>query len=191
MLTSYLVSWFNGIAFSLYKTGVHLYMFCASILVFIVLWFDAQNHSLMRFLDCLLLRFILLHMELRLLLLVMWFIDVQQKGGLSNRQKEHKKFMPIAAKRGKIARSKQEKKIKQARSSKQFRGKKAWKWFSRQNLVGAYIEGGRHLLCNFDQLLFFQVTFSILRNYAVKGLFVSSNLRHCIFFFPLVYWYFW
>ncbi|XP_010681730.2 uncharacterized protein LOC104896658 [Beta vulgaris subsp. vulgaris] len=54
---------------------------------------------------------------------------VKQKkmGGLSNRQKEHKKFMPIAAKRGKIARSKEEKKRKQSRSSKQFRGKKAWK----------------------------------------------------------------
>lgn len=54
---------------------------------------------------------------------------VKQKktGGSSNRQKEHKKAMPLAAKRSKIARSKQEKKKKQQRSSKQFRGRKAWK----------------------------------------------------------------
>ncbi|KAM0932771.1 putative SDA1 domain-containing protein [Dioscorea sansibarensis] len=48
-------------------------------------------------------------------------------GGLSNRQKEHKKAMPLAAKRAKVARSRQEKRKKQNRSSKQFRGKKAWK----------------------------------------------------------------
>ncbi|CAL5396040.1 unnamed protein product [Camellia sinensis] len=54
---------------------------------------------------------------------------VKQKktGGSSNRQKEHKKAMPLAAKRSKVARSKQEKKKKQQRSSKQFRGRKAWK----------------------------------------------------------------
>ncbi|KAK9113570.1 hypothetical protein Syun_020367 [Stephania yunnanensis] len=54
---------------------------------------------------------------------------VKQKktGGLSNRQKEHKKAMPLAAKRAKVARSRQEKKKLQSRSSKQFRGKKAWK----------------------------------------------------------------
>lgn len=51
----------------------------------------------------------------------------KKKGGLSNRQKEHKKIMPFAAKRSKVARSKQEKKRKQMRSGKQFRGKKAWK----------------------------------------------------------------
>ncbi|KAL5991132.1 hypothetical protein ACLOJK_012038 [Asimina triloba] len=53
---------------------------------------------------------------------------VKQKkmGGLSNRQKEHKKAMPLAAKRAKVARSRQEKK-KQRRSGKQFLGKKAWK----------------------------------------------------------------
>ncbi|KAF8378179.1 hypothetical protein HHK36_029516 [Tetracentron sinense] len=53
---------------------------------------------------------------------------VKQKktGGSSNRQKEHKKAMPLAAKRSKVARSRQAKK-KQERSGKQFRGKKAWK----------------------------------------------------------------
>ncbi|PSR84806.1 hypothetical protein CEY00_Acc32784 [Actinidia chinensis var. chinensis] len=54
---------------------------------------------------------------------------VKQKktGGSSNRQKEHKKAMPLAAKRAKVARSRQEKKKKQQRSGKQFRGRKAWK----------------------------------------------------------------
>lgn len=54
---------------------------------------------------------------------------VKQKktGGLSNRQKEHKKAMPLAAKRARITRSLQEKKRKQQRSGKQFRGRKAWK----------------------------------------------------------------
>ncbi|XP_057949408.1 uncharacterized protein LOC131144652 [Malania oleifera] len=54
---------------------------------------------------------------------------VKQKktGGLSNRQKEHKKAMPLAAKRSKVAKSRQEKKKKQQRSGKQFRGRKAWK----------------------------------------------------------------
>ena len=53
---------------------------------------------------------------------------VEQTGGLSNRQKEHKKAMPLAAKRAKVTRSRQEKKKQQKRSGKQFRGKKAWKW---------------------------------------------------------------
>ncbi|KAL5552725.1 hypothetical protein UlMin_040126 [Ulmus minor] len=54
---------------------------------------------------------------------------VKQKktGGLSNRQKEHKKAMPLAAKRSKVARSRDTKRKKQNRSGKQFRGKKAWK----------------------------------------------------------------
>lgn len=54
---------------------------------------------------------------------------VKQKktGGLSNRQKEHKKKMPLAAKRDKVAKSRIEKKRKQNRSGKQFRGRKAWK----------------------------------------------------------------
>ncbi|KAL0336052.1 UNVERIFIED_CONTAM: protein SDA1 [Sesamum radiatum] len=54
---------------------------------------------------------------------------VKQKktGGLSNRQKEHKKAMPLAAKRAKIAKTRQEKKKQRQRSSKQFRGRKAWK----------------------------------------------------------------
>ncbi|KAK4791419.1 hypothetical protein SAY86_031832 [Trapa natans] len=53
---------------------------------------------------------------------------VKQKktGGLSNRQKEHKKAMPLAAKRARVARSRQEKK-KKNKGGKQFRGKKAWK----------------------------------------------------------------
>uniref|UniRef100_A0A804HTC6 Protein SDA1 n=1 Tax=Musa acuminata subsp. malaccensis TaxID=214687 RepID=A0A804HTC6_MUSAM len=54
---------------------------------------------------------------------------VKQKktGGLSNRQKEHKKKMPLSAKRAKVARSRQEKKQRQRRSGKQFQGRKAWK----------------------------------------------------------------
>ncbi|MQL68154.1 hypothetical protein Taro_000425 [Colocasia esculenta] len=54
---------------------------------------------------------------------------VKQKktGGRSNREKEHKKVMPVAAKKAKAARSRQERKKQQRRSGKQFRGKKAWK----------------------------------------------------------------
>ncbi|KAI9101436.1 hypothetical protein K1719_023918 [Acacia pycnantha] len=54
---------------------------------------------------------------------------VKQKktGGTSNRQKEHKKNMPLAAKRSKAVKSRIEKKKKQNRSGKQFRGRKAWK----------------------------------------------------------------
>ncbi|KAK4355005.1 hypothetical protein RND71_027199 [Anisodus tanguticus] len=51
----------------------------------------------------------------------------KKTGGSSNQQKEHKKLMPLAAKRSKVARSKIEKKRKQARAGKQFRGRKAWK----------------------------------------------------------------
>ncbi|XP_071690977.1 uncharacterized protein [Rutidosis leptorrhynchoides] len=51
----------------------------------------------------------------------------QKTGGLSNKQKEHKKAMPLAAKRSKIERSKRQKKIKQRGADKQFRGRKAWK----------------------------------------------------------------
>lgn len=54
-------------------------------------------------------------------------IKKKKTGGLSNRQKEHKKAMPLAAKRAKSARSRQEKKKALKRSGKQFRGKKAWK----------------------------------------------------------------
>lgn len=57
-----------------------------------------------------------------------YWLCVEQTGGLSNRQKEHKKAMPLAAKRAKAARSRQEKKKQQRRSGKQFLGKKAWKW---------------------------------------------------------------
>ncbi|XP_019438339.1 PREDICTED: protein SDA1 homolog [Lupinus angustifolius] len=54
---------------------------------------------------------------------------VKQKktGGLSNKQKEHKKKMPLAAKRNKVTRTRIEKKKKNARAGKQFRGRKAWK----------------------------------------------------------------
>ncbi|KAK7280939.1 hypothetical protein RIF29_08518 [Crotalaria pallida] len=54
---------------------------------------------------------------------------VKQKktGGLSNKQKEHKKKMPLAAKRNKVTRSRIDKKKKNARAGKQFRGRKAWK----------------------------------------------------------------
>lgn len=54
-------------------------------------------------------------------------IKKKKTGGLSNRQKEHKKVMPFAAKKAKAAKSRQEKKRKQQRSGKQFRGRKAWK----------------------------------------------------------------
>ncbi|KAJ8560892.1 hypothetical protein K7X08_027082 [Anisodus acutangulus] len=51
----------------------------------------------------------------------------KKTGGSSNQQKEHKKLMPLAAKRSKVSRSKIEKKRKQARAGKQFRGRKSWK----------------------------------------------------------------
>ncbi|XP_057804247.1 uncharacterized protein LOC131019673 [Salvia miltiorrhiza] len=54
-------------------------------------------------------------------------IKKKKTGGLSNRQKEHKKLMPDAARKAKIARTRQAKKIKQKLSGKQFRGRKAWK----------------------------------------------------------------
>ncbi|KAJ0095219.1 hypothetical protein Patl1_16804 [Pistacia atlantica] len=54
-------------------------------------------------------------------------IKQKKTGGLSNRQKEHKKAMPLAAKRAKVAKSRGEKKRKHNRSGKQFRGRKAWK----------------------------------------------------------------
>jgi len=54
---------------------------------------------------------------------------VKQKktGGLSNKQKQHRKRMPLAATRAKAARSRQEKKQQRKRSGNQFRGRKAWK----------------------------------------------------------------
>ncbi|KAF3495922.1 hypothetical protein DY000_02057760 [Brassica cretica] len=48
-------------------------------------------------------------------------------GGSSNKQKEHKKNMPLAAIRSKAGRSKRSKKIKKSNSGTQFRGRKAWK----------------------------------------------------------------
>ena len=53
---------------------------------------------------------------------------VLQTGGLSNKQKQHKKRMPLAATRAKAARSRQEKQQQRKRSGNQFRGRKAWKW---------------------------------------------------------------
>lgn len=53
--------------------------------------------------------------------------NVSQTGGLSNKQKQHKKRMPLAATRAKAARSRQEKKQQRKRSGNQFRGRKAWK----------------------------------------------------------------
>lgn len=50
-----------------------------------------------------------------------------QVGGSSNKQKEHKKNMPLAAIRSKAGRSKRSKKIKKSNSGTQFRGRKAWK----------------------------------------------------------------
>lgn len=50
-----------------------------------------------------------------------------QVGGSSNKQKEHKKNMPLAAIRSKAGRSKRSKKIKKSSSGTQFRGRKAWK----------------------------------------------------------------
>lgn len=54
---------------------------------------------------------------------------VKQKktGGLSNRQKQQRKAMPLAAKRDRAVRSRQEKKQRQKRAGKQFKGRKAWK----------------------------------------------------------------
>ncbi|KAL6499782.1 hypothetical protein OROGR_027692 [Orobanche gracilis] len=54
-------------------------------------------------------------------------VKKKKTGSLSNKQKEHKKQMPIAAKRSKIAKSKLDKKRKQRSAGKQFRGRKAWK----------------------------------------------------------------
>ncbi|CAL1359935.1 unnamed protein product [Linum trigynum] len=54
-------------------------------------------------------------------------IKQNKTGGMSNRQKEHKKKMPLAAKRHKIAKSQVEKRKKVDRLGKQFRGRKAWK----------------------------------------------------------------
>ncbi|XP_047963855.1 protein SDA1 homolog [Salvia hispanica] len=51
----------------------------------------------------------------------------KKTGGLSNREKEHKKIMPDAARKARISRTRQQKKTKQKHSDKQFRGRKAWK----------------------------------------------------------------
>ncbi|CAM0902564.1 unnamed protein product [Alopecurus aequalis] len=54
-------------------------------------------------------------------------IKQKKTGGSSNKQKQHQKKMPLAAKRAKAARSRREKKTKDKHSAKQFRGRKAWK----------------------------------------------------------------
>lgn len=48
-------------------------------------------------------------------------------GGLTEKQKQHKKIMPHAAKRERFSKNRQNKKKKQRGAGKQFRGKKAWK----------------------------------------------------------------
>ncbi|CAE6165991.1 unnamed protein product [Arabidopsis arenosa] len=54
-------------------------------------------------------------------------IKQKKSGGSSNRQKEHKKNMPLAAVRSKAGKSKRVKKKKNSLSGSQFRGRKAWK----------------------------------------------------------------
>ncbi|XP_006394895.2 protein SDA1 homolog [Eutrema salsugineum] len=54
-------------------------------------------------------------------------IKQKKSGGSSNRQKEHKKNMPLAAVRSKVGKSKRAKKMKNSLSGSQFRGRKAWK----------------------------------------------------------------
>ncbi|CAN8293837.1 unnamed protein product [Cochlearia groenlandica] len=54
-------------------------------------------------------------------------IKHNSKGGTSNKQKEHKKNMPLAAIRSKAGKSKRTKKMKNKISGSQFRGRKAWK----------------------------------------------------------------
>ncbi|KAJ3698627.1 hypothetical protein LUZ61_002332 [Rhynchospora tenuis] len=51
----------------------------------------------------------------------------KKNAGLSNAQKEHKKIMPLAARRAKASKSRQQRKKKQNRAGKQFTGRKAWK----------------------------------------------------------------
>ncbi|XP_024541552.1 protein SDA1 homolog [Selaginella moellendorffii] len=53
-------------------------------------------------------------------------VKKRKTGGLSNRQKEKKKNLPVAARRMKSARTREHRKSK-ARLTKNFRGKKAWK----------------------------------------------------------------
>ncbi|TVU00899.1 hypothetical protein EJB05_53630, partial [Eragrostis curvula] len=55
------------------------------------------------------------------------FTKKKKTGGLSNKQKQHKKMMPLAATRAKAARSRLEKKQRHKRTGNQFRGRKAWK----------------------------------------------------------------
>jgi protein SDA1 len=57
----------------------------------------------------------------------MCIFSIEQTGGLSNKQKEHKKIMPVVAKRKKLARARIDRRKKDRRSGKQQRGKKAWK----------------------------------------------------------------
>lgn len=61
------------------------------------------------------------------MLFCIFLVVVEQTGGLSNRQKEHKKVMPHAAKKARMARTRVEKKIQRQTAGKQFRGRKAWK----------------------------------------------------------------
>ncbi|XP_010476307.1 PREDICTED: protein SDA1 homolog [Camelina sativa] len=54
-------------------------------------------------------------------------IKQKKTGGSSNKQKEHRKNMPLAAIRSKAGKSKRTKKMKNSLSGSQFRGRKAWK----------------------------------------------------------------
>ncbi|KAJ3684316.1 hypothetical protein LUZ61_013480 [Rhynchospora tenuis] len=51
----------------------------------------------------------------------------QKNAGSSNAEKEHKKVMPLAARRAKASKSRRQRNKKQRHASKQFTGKKAWK----------------------------------------------------------------
>ncbi|XP_050205253.1 uncharacterized protein LOC126655227 [Mercurialis annua] len=54
-------------------------------------------------------------------------VKKKKTGGKSNQQKQHEKVMPSAARKARAQRTRTDKKRKQDRSGKQFRGKKAWK----------------------------------------------------------------
>lgn len=92
-----------------------------------------------------------------------------QTGGLSNRQKEHKKAMPLAAKRAKVARSRQAKKKQDRRSGKQFRGKKAWKWAALFWLYG---------ITNFASELLYSLRFQAFSAWMKSVLFALSLFSH-------------
>jgi fucose permease len=76
---------------------------------------------------CILCHYMLLVSSITLLcVLTLTFENRTQNAGSSNKQKEHKKIMPLAARRHK-AHSRKQRKQKQRRGGKQFTGRKAWK----------------------------------------------------------------